>query len=74
MVKRYEVGTTDKDLTVDMQVVRACDFDVIEGALQKIQDMVCGEAQPRWDNSPQTTGSRLTIADICAEALTLNKD
>ena len=72
MAKRYEVGTTDKDLTIDMQVVRAVDFDKLEAALQKIKDMVCGEARPRWDFSPETTGTRGVIADICDSVLMPN--
>ena len=41
-------------------------------ALQEIKDMVCGEAQPRWDNSPETTGTRRVIADICDSVLMPN--
>lgn len=34
-------------------------------ALHRIKELVCGEARPRWDNSPETTSTRGVIADIC---------
>lgn len=40
MVKRYEVGTVDKDLTVDMLVVRACDYDALEAAIAEKENDV----------------------------------
>src|SRR3990167_11383698 len=43
-------------------------------ALQEIKDMVCGEARPRWDSSPETTGTRRVIADICDSVLTSNAE
>ena len=43
-----------------------------EAALQKIKEMVCGEARPRWGNSPETTTTRGIIADVCDAVLTPN--
>ena len=37
--------------------------------LKRIKDLVCGDAYPRWDNSPQTTATRCHIADLCDWAL-----
>lgn len=34
-------------------------------AIMKIQNLVAGEAKPRWDNSPDTTMTRNYILDIC---------
>ena len=41
----------------------------LEKALDDIKALVVGEAKPNWYNSPETTRTRMRIADICDIAM-----
>ena len=40
----------------------------LRAKLEAIKNLVCGEAQPNWENTPATTNSRGWIADVCDSA------
>lgn len=44
---------------------QAAEIAELKARLAEIKRIVCGEAKPRWDNSPQTTQTRGRIADVC---------
>jgi hypothetical protein len=44
---------------------QATEIAALKAKLATIKGLVCGDAAPRWDNSPQTTYTRGRIADLC---------
>lgn len=59
------INTPAEDLLVDA----GHRISVLEGALKRIKDHVCGEKNPKWSDVRSTTITRGHIADICDWAL-----
>lgn len=55
----------DRCAALEQRLTSSGEPSVEREALHRIKELVCGEARPRWDNSPETTSTRGVIADIC---------